>query len=498
MALKALLYHLDDSSIELHKLANALANPLFGNQISVQSFDKHKALVAACAANPPDIAVVDLYLDNTGESGLDTVRWLRGAHANCVILVCSSADDATTIAECLAAGADDFISKASDNAELGLRVINAYRLARLKRGLPEISDALPPTRPLTAQFVGATMQGIAARAPQIIRSAIGSVFVKGESGTGKEIVASIFEAVLPKGLPFVKVNCGAITPTLLESELFGHIKGSFTGATADKRGYFETANGGWVFLDEVATLSPSAQVALLRVLESQEVLPVGASKPIPVNTRLIAATNESMEALIAEGKFRQDLWQRLCETEIKLPPIAERPGEIALLIEHFCRMMRGGPYLLTKSTLDLLCAYDWREGNVREIRNCLRSMTEFQVDGLLTPLAIPERIMKAIGEKLPQQPLATESHSLDQILSETLSIDLKLFTGDFENLENQLLIDVIKVLARGNVGPMTVRHLGRTLGIPRTSLVTRLKRCAAQNQISMEELMGVVNIKTDS
>jgi len=494
--------HLDDEPFELERLANALEQtPLECSFVveSIESVEKYRARIAKSPA--PDIVILDIHIDASLRGGVSLVEETRELHPDVVILMCSAMDDVATIAECLSLGADDFLSKRSDRRELSLRVHNSYKLSKLKRGIgPARSDNTAAGR-VKPQYVGITLEKIARRVPNVIGSAISAVHVQGESGTGKEMVADLFASHLGESVPFVKVNCGAITPTLLESELFGHVKGAFTGALSDKKGLIETASGGWIFLDEVASLSPSAQVALLRVLENQELLRVGSTTPKPIQVRILSATNEPLPLLVKHGKFRKDLWQRLCETEIDLPPLRERQDEIEPLVKHFCAVMPGGPYQISEPAFEVLSNLTWRSGNIRELRNCLRAMTELHVNKLLTPLAIPERVWKQIddssdGEEAGEQESAKEAkkplaatRASDEILlridgTQPLSYDL---------LSDMLLLELTRKLTEKK-GKLSLRQLAKSIGISRSTLSGRLKGLVHKNLIELGDLVNLVGL----
>ena len=312
------------------------------------------------------------------------------------------------------------------------------------------------------------MRKICQRVPQIINSAISSVYIEGESGTGKEVVADLFGS-FARNTPFVKLNCGSIAPSLLESELFGYVKGAFTGALSNKAGIIETASGGWVFLDEVASLSKSAQVALLRVLENQEVIRLGESHSRKINVRFIAASNVCLSHLVEEGKFRNDLWQRLCETEIILKPLRERRSEIPELIEYFCKNMRGGPYQIEKTAMNVLSQMPWDDGNVRELRNCLRAMTENQNNGILSPMGIPERILikSKLKKNLTYQKDIRENHILVPI-KDIHGNHLKL-----KDMHELLLNNYFNMLKSEKVN---LTALAETLGIARSTIQIKFKK----------------------
>jgi DNA-binding NtrC family response regulator len=508
--------HLDDDPFELDRVRDALEKNMVACFYKVESVNNAVDYKKRLAMTPqPDVVILDIHIDEGDITGISLAAETRAAAPGAAILMCSTADDVMTIAECLSAGADDFISKQSDKGELSLRVYNSYRLTMLKHGHSENVDrAGNPGRTQKLKPVGATMERIYRRVPLIIDSAISAVFISGESGTGKEVVSDLFASCLPVGTSFVKVNCGAIAPTLLESELFGHVKGAFTGATADKRGLLEAASGGWIFLDEVATLSSSAQVALLRVLENQEVLRVGSTKPISIKVRVLSATNESLESLVKQGKFRSDLWQRLREAEIPLPPLRERPDEIKALVAHFASTMQGGPYQVSGPVFEVLTNVSWKEGNVRELRNCLRAMTEMQVGKLLTPLALPERIWEELGDKPSQKQLAAESASAatqvdeDQAKAATQrqsaknqtqpvnQISLSWAFGEdpnYDNLADRLLLEITRKMA-AEKGKLSLRGLASSIGMSRSTLSGRLRALVHNNLVELSELAKIVGV----
>jgi len=361
-------------------------------RFDVTTFSSPAAWLRRKQSVEPDICLLDLSMDGDDEAGFKLARIVRDRHPQAVIVMFSGYDDAETVLRFKAAGASGFISKKTDMADVPAEVMQLYRLFQRRHGDPQ----LPPS--FEGRFAGGTMRTIARRAPLILNSPIRAVLVSGETGTGKEVVADIFEAALhakDAGRPFVRVNCGAITPSLLESELFGHAKGAFTGAQSARRGHMESADGGWIFLDEVASLTLPAQVALLRVIENQEVTPVGESKPRRINVRVLSACNEDLEVRVQAGTFRRDLWQRLRETVITLPAMRHRKDEIPALAKHFCKAF-GEKYQVTPAALELLCLHDWADGNVRELRNCLRSMTEEAVSRILGPNNIPEDVFSAL------------------------------------------------------------------------------------------------------
>jgi len=290
-----------------------------------------------------------------------------------------------------------------------------------------------------------------------------AVLITGESGTGKELVArAIHNHGARATEPFVAVNCGALTETLLESELFGHVKGSFTGAIANKRGIFEQAGEGTVFLDEISETSAGLQVKLLRVLQEREVVPVGSTDPIKVRARVIAASNSDLEKLSASGAFRGDLLYRLNVIQLHLPPLRQRREDIHLLVAHFLRKHAPGPtatITLDKDTMHSLTAYSW-PGNVRELENVIERAVTLSQGGVVTTEDLPQRLRL-------QQSNDTPPLSPDDLAG--------LFTGlpNLDEIERRYIIHVLD--ATGN----NRKRTAEVLGINRKTLY----RMAARLQI---------------
>jgi len=230
------------------------------------------------------------------------------------------------------------------------------------------------------------------------------VLIQGESGTGKEVLARYIHNLSHRADgPFMSINCGALPENLLESELFGHVKGSFTGAVRDKQGLFAAARGGTFFLDEVGEMPPSLQIKLLRVLQEREVIPVGATETIPVDVRIVAATNRDVEEEVRRGNFRSDLFYRLNVIALDLPPLRDRRDDLVLLIDAFLQEMaldRGDePRALSGDALDAVMVYDW-PGNVRELQNALEHAVVLAKGTLIEPATLPARITRRRKEPL--------------------------------------------------------------------------------------------------
>ena len=282
-----------------------------------------------------------------------------------------------------------------------------------------------------------------------------TVLISGESGTGKELVATgIYNHSLRKGKPFVKINCVAIPEGLLESELFGHEKGSFTGATSQKQGKFEMANKGTVFLDEIADMPLSTQAKLLRALQEKEFERVGGNKPIKVDVRFIAATNKNLPKMVQNGQFREDLYYRLNVFSLYLPPLRERRDDISTLLEYFLARSTK-PIQISSTALQFLMAYSW-PGNVREMKNTVERSALMAENGIIEPAHLPSHVITTTG--VTGQLMAPN-------LPDEASIDDKL-----RELEKMMILE-----AMVKSGGVQVKA-AQLLGIKERSLWHRVKK----------------------
>jgi transcriptional regulator with PAS, ATPase and Fis domain len=287
-----------------------------------------------------------------------------------------------------------------------------------------------------------------------------TVLVMGESGTGKELIARFIHSNSKRASnPFIAVNCGAIPPDLLESEMFGHERGAFTGAVGSRMGLFQLANGGTIFLDEIGEMSPALQVKLLRVLQEREIRPVGADRTIKVDVRVIAASNRDLASEVEKGRFREDLFYRLQVIPIVVPPLRERRSDIPILVQHFLekhnQQRAGLPCRIADDAMVHLWEYDW-PGNVRELENLIERMVILNDDGIIRVESLPPNIRSFISDKKIPRPTLTEE-----------GIDLNQAVEEFE----YRLIDEALRRTKGNK-----QAAARLLGLKRTTLVAKLRR----------------------
>jgi two-component system response regulator PilR (NtrC family) len=326
-----------------------------------------------------DLVITDLKMPKAG--GLDVLRAVKEASPDTVVLLITAFASAESAVEAMKLGAHDYLSKPFQVDEVQLRIRNALSQRRLstenmllKR---EVAARAPQTQLIGNSEAIRKVLDVVAK----VADTRSNVLICGESGTGKELVARAIHASSGRArMPFVAVNCSALPETLLESELFGHMKGSFTGASTNKAGLFEVANGGSIFLDEIGETTPAMQVKLLRVIQEREFRRVGGTQDVKVDVRVIAATNRDLEKAVAEGTFREDLYYRLDVIPIKLPPLRERPDDISLLAQHFLeKFARAGGRpapALAPDAVKALMAHDWK-GNVRELENMMERAMAF-------------------------------------------------------------------------------------------------------------------------
>ena len=356
----------------------------------VAAVESGEAALEYLEKDTPELVFLDVWLP--GMDGLETLKKMKERFPDTAVVMISGHGTIETAVNATAAGAYDFIEK-----PLSLeRVVLAARRALEKSSLLRANRKLRETLHQRWQLVGESpgLQKIRSQIEMVSKSN-SRVLVTGESGTGKEIVAHLIHELSDRaGGPFVEVNCAAIPHELIESELFGHEKGSFTGAFEKKKGKFELADKGTLFLDEIGDMSFQTQAKLLRVLESQEIQRVGGSKSIAVDTRVIAATNKDMEEYIKEGKFRDDLYFRLNVIPVELPPLRARKEDIPLLAEYFLGQLadeyRQPAKHLSESALSSLIEHSW-PGNIRELKNLIERLVIMTPGGEIGPEGISVR-----------------------------------------------------------------------------------------------------------
>ncbi len=370
----------------------------------VLPFTDGQAAAHAIASVGPDLVITDLYLAPSRPHGMEILRRCREVVPPPVVIVITGYGSIQTAVEAMQQGAFDFVEKPFNIDHFKLAVQRAVNHRKL------LNETVWLRRQLKRKYQFDQIIGTAPAMQTVFKlvervaNTNSTVLLLGESGTGKELVARALHYNSNRQLaPFVPINCSALPEALLESELFGHCRGSFTGAITDKVGLFEAADGGTIFLDEIGTMSPVLQSRLLRVLQEREIRRVGENTAIPVNVRVVAATNESLEKRIAAGTFREDLYYRLNVISIQLPSLRERRDDIPLLVSHFLkeriRPRAGKPCRVTRQTMAVLEAYDW-PGNVRELENAMERAATLCESDVIRTTDLPSHILAATKSDL--------------------------------------------------------------------------------------------------
>jgi DNA-binding NtrC family response regulator len=421
--------------------------------------------VEAARAFEPDVVLLDMNLPDI--PGLDVLARLKEARPATGIVIVTAYGTIRSAVEATKLGAYAYLEKPVDNDELLLTVARILELQRLRTEVETLRSELH-SRYRFSNIIGTSgrMNSVFQLMEKISR-VDGTVLITGESGTGKELVARAIHFASPRREgPFVVVNCGAIPRELIESEFFGHVKGAFTDARREKTGTFELAHQGTIFLDEVGELSQDAQVKLLRALGEREITKVGGTRTIPIDVRVIAATNKDLEDEVRRGAFREDLYFRLAVLSVELPPLRDRAEDLPLLVEHFVRKF--SPELakdiegVTPAGLARLSAYAW-PGNVRELENVVYEAMVMSEGGWLdekdlpsrlrAPAASPQAADDAAGAVGPARP--------PQALKEAVQ-------GLAEKAEKELILDAL----RETGGNRT--RAARILGISRKTLFNKM------------------------
>ena len=393
MARKNSILVVDDDLAHRTMLRTLLAS--WGYEVS--EADDGRAAIEAVHGQPFDLVLMDIRMIHV--SGIEALEEIKAFNPAIPVILMTAYASVETAVEALKKGAYDYLTKPLDFDELKLAIARAMEHSRLKEENQLLRESLGlkfDRRNLIGR--SAVMTKLLETVTQVAPSEA-TVLITGESGTGKEVIAGAIHYNSPRREgPFIKINCAAIPETLLESELFGHEKGSFTGADRRREGKFRQADGGSIFLDEVSEMSLAMQVRLLRVLQEREITRVGGEEVIRVNVRVITATNRDLPAAIEAGRFRKDLFYRLNVVTLHVPPLRERKDDIPPLAEHFLKMfaeknrkrVRG----FTPQAMDRLLRYDW-PGNVRELMNTVErgvvlTRSEYIDEGELTPVLLKQ------------------------------------------------------------------------------------------------------------
>jgi len=346
-----------------------------------------------------DVVITDIKMP--GMDGIQLLTGIKKHDATLPVVIMTAYASQQSAIDAVNMGAFQYLIKNAKNDEIRLVVRNALEMRKVRAENHYLKRELKKGHEEKA-IIGTSEEMVRVfKMVDRVADSEATIMIQGESGTGKELVAREIHYRSRKAQgPFVSINCGAIPRDLLESNLFGHVKGSFTGAVRDAAGLFQVAETGTFFLDEIGDMPHATQVKLLRALQEREIIPVGGTQPIKIDCRLVAATNADLEKEVAEGRFRADLFYRLNVIPIKLPPLRHRRDDIPLLIDHFLKRHAAGtpPKLMAKEAIELLIKYDW-PGNVRELENVMERALVLDEHGTITPEDLPDKIRYGISQR---------------------------------------------------------------------------------------------------
>jgi len=404
----------------------------------------------------PDVILMDLRMP--GMNGIDSMVEIRRFLPCCMTIILTAYGTIPSAVEAVKRGAYDYLTKPFDNDELLLVIRRAVEHLRLSREVESLREQLREKYSFENIIgVSAAMQEVFELMHRVLPTDV-TVLIQGESGTGKELVARALHYHGPRqNKPWVVVNCGAIPANLIESEFFGHERGAFTDAREQRIGKFEQANGGTLFFDEIGELSPDAQVKLLRVLQEKEITRVGGRETIPVDVRIIAATNKNLEEEVKKGSFREDLFYRISVFTISIPPLRERREDIPPLVEHFLQKysqkLGVGPMRISREAMELLEDYPW-PGNVRELENVIQRAMILCKKGTI------------IKEDLP---LRIQGYAEEETLGERVGLEerIKRLT---EQLEREIILRTLEKCGGNRT------QTARELQISRKTLFNKMRR----------------------
>lgn len=446
----------DDNVANRESLVEALSE----NSFLVDAVGDGREAFDACSKGRYDLVVTDLKMPRM--DGMELLRHIKGSDPDALVIVITGYASVNSAVEAMKLGAFDYITKPLKPDRVMLAVERALAFARLKEENVTLKDQLQE------KYDFGRMIGYSAKMKAVfdtikkVAETDSTVIIYGESGTGKELVARAlhFNSERKSG-PLVTVNCGAIPEELLESEMFGHEKGAFTGAVRSRTGRFELAQGGSIFLDEIGDMSPALQVKLLRVIQERQFERIGGMKTIDADVRIIAATNQNLEKAVKERRFREDLFYRINVIPVTIPPLRERKEDIPLLVDHFVRFFSKSKKKevegVTEGVMDFLVRYHW-PGNVRELQNVIEMLVVMKGKGVVDEGDLPEKLRQS-GFKHETVPLSI------QIPDEGLNM-----TSVIDQFERDLLVKALK--KSGGVK----NKAAQLLNLNRTTYVEKLKR----------------------
>jgi DNA-binding NtrC family response regulator len=424
-------------------LRNILRQILQEAGYSVATASSAEAALEVFGGEDVSLTLTDIRM--AGMDGLELLDQLKAVDSEALVIIMTAFSSVDSAIAALRKGAYDYVTKPFVNEDLLQTVKNALRQRELFRENRALKRELDK-RYSFSEIIGTSeaLQKVF-RLIEKVSATNANILIQGESGTGKELVArAIHHHSRRSGKPFLAVNCGALPESLLESELFGHAKGAFTGAVGTKPGLFRSAEGGTVFLDEIGEVSPALQVRLLRALQEHEVTPVGSSMPVKFDARIIAATNRNLENEVDEGRFREDLYYRLNVIEIHIPPLRERREDIPLLAKHFAsqfaREQKTREKPIAAEAMSALINHSW-QGNVRELQNALERAFILSGDEIDVS-CLPDRVLRLSENAMPMRDPEGLHPTLDEMERRYISEIMRSVDEDKAQAANILGIDL--------------------------------------------------------
>jgi DNA-binding NtrC family response regulator len=456
MSLPTVIHVIDDEPIIHDVLSQLLTSEGYEVEISASG----EEALEKSSVREYDLFLLDLLMP--GMDGIEVLRTLRRIRPEAVVIIITAYASVESAIEAMKIGAFDYVQKPFKHEELLLTIGRALEHKILREENARLKNELKRKYSF-GNIIGRSR--VMERVFDLIRAAAptrSTILVQGESGTGKELVArSIHQNSNRSAFPFIIVNSGSLPPDLLESHLFGHVKGAFTGAVAEKQGLFEAADKGTIFFDEISSLNLETQAKLLRVMQDREFMRLGGTKTIRVDVRIIAATNTDLEELIRLKAFRNDLFYRLNVIKIDLPPLRERTGDVPILIKHFIALLaaENGKTIegVSEDVLQALEEYAW-PGNVRELENLIERAVVFSTGPLIRRENLPESFLSASGSPLPEGDAGADGESLRD---QTLTFQKRLIVSTLRRAKG-----VQKTAAQKlGVKPTTLNEMIKRLGI---------------------------------
>ncbi len=377
-----------------------------------------------------DVVITDLQLP--GLHGMDLLSAIRRQDKNVIIIIITAYGTVDNAIEASRLGADDYLTKPFGKETLRFTIEKALRLRNLQSENVQLRGELYQKYDFGNLIGKSSAFEDALKLTGRVAESDATALIQGESGTGKELFARAIHYNSPrKKKPFITANCPSIPDNLMESELFGHVRGAFTGALKDRKGKFELADHGTIFLDEIGDLREELQAKLLRVLQEKEIERVGDSRQIKVDARVVAATNKNLDQLVTSGQFREDLYYRLNVVNISIPPLRKRKDDIPFLVEHFInKYAKQKQFSITDDSLQIMYQYDW-PGNVRELENCIERAIVIATSPLITPDVLPPMIRNiTLHNKTLRSEDSLENKTLEQVEKQAIENALKKTAGN--------------------------------------------------------------------